>query len=68
VNREQRRARARLRAQLGTVQHSGACPDCDADVSLTEMADAPGVFVAEVRHDPTCPRYRAIVAQREEHR
>lgn len=55
MNRAQRRARGRLRAQVGYHPSAGACPDCDADLALAEMTDAPGVFVAEVRHDPTCP-------------
>jgi hypothetical protein len=32
------------------------CPDCDADVTITELA--PGVYGGSVEHD-TCPWYTA---------
>jgi hypothetical protein len=34
-----------------------ACPDCDADVTITELA--PGVYGGSVEHDDTCPWYTA---------
>lgn len=41
----------------------GGCGDCNA---VQEMREAePGVWILEVRHDPTCPTYRRIVAGRE---
>lgn len=44
------------------VRVIGACADCN---SVQEMREAePGVWVLEVRHDPTCPTYRRIVAGR----
>lgn len=38
------------------VEHSGACPDCDADARLTEWE--PGVYRLEIRHDDACPTHR----------
>jgi hypothetical protein len=44
------------------VRVMGGCGDCNA---VQEMRDAgPGVWVLEVRHDPTCPTFRRIVANR----
>ncbi|NYI42048.1 hypothetical protein [Demequina lutea] len=44
------------------VRVMGGCGDCNA---VQEMREAePGVWVLEVRHDPTCPTYRRIVARR----
>lgn len=44
------------------VRVMGGCADCNA---VQEMREAePGVWVLEVRHDPTCPTYRRIVAHR----
>lgn len=34
------------------------CPDCLSEQSL--MADSPGVMLLVVRHDRTCPSYRAM--------
>lgn len=34
------------------------CPDCDADVTVTE--DAPGLFTAVVGHDDSCRWYRVF--------
>lgn len=65
MTRRQRQARAFLRPAIGLHTDTNACPDCRADVSLVEAPGAPGVFVAEIRHDVTCPRYRQIVAERE---
>jgi len=41
----------------------GGCGDCTAVQEMSEVE--PGVFVLEIRHDPTCPTYRRIVARRE---
>ena len=35
------------------------CPDCDADVTIDEVE--PDLFTAVVRHDDSCPWYRAFV-------
>jgi hypothetical protein len=35
------------------------CPDCDADVTVTEAE--PGLFTGMVEHDGSCPWYRAFV-------
>lgn len=44
---------------IGKVtSHSGACPDCDADLAMTE--EEPGLFVATVLHDDTCPTLKEI--------
>ena len=37
------------------------CPDCDSDTDLVEHA--PGVWLAEVRHDETCPWFRDYQAR-----
>jgi hypothetical protein len=34
------------------------CPDCLSEQELVEHS--PGVMVLEVRHDETCPSYRAM--------
>lgn len=40
----------------------GGCANCTA---VQEMREAtPGVWVLEVRHDPTCATYLRIVARR----
>lgn len=44
------------------VRVMGGCANCRA---VQEMHEAePGVWVLEVRHDPTCPTYMRIVARR----
>lgn len=35
------------------------CSDCDADVTIDEAE--PDLFTAVVRHDESCPWYRAFV-------
>lgn len=37
----------------------GGCPDCDAEQVLSEWS--PGVLRLEVRHDATCPTWRAML-------
>ena len=44
-----------------TVQ--GGCADCDAFQELDLIA--PGIYGLTVRHDHTCPTYRAMVARRD---
>lgn len=34
------------------------CPDCTATQELTQYS--PGVMILEIRHDNTCPTYRAM--------
>jgi hypothetical protein len=65
MNRAQRRAAARREAkrdagrQLATAYADDhRCPDCLSEQSLVQHA--PGVMVLEVRHDRTCPSYRAM--------
>lgn len=65
MNREQRRQaerdRHRRAIREGVRAHAdrhGACPDCDAHLTIRD--DGSGVLVAEVRHDDTCPAYRAM--------
>ena len=36
-----------------------SCVDCDSDVTIVE--DEPDVFTVRVRHDDSCPWYRAFV-------
>jgi len=38
-----------------------ACPDCNATAGLREIH--PGVVVIEVRHDETCPTYKAMESE-----
>lgn len=56
MNREQRREAARN--DRLDPRDLYACPDCNADRVLTEIA--PGVYGLAVAHDQTCPTYRAI--------
>jgi hypothetical protein len=56
VNRRQRRRRAaeqQPRPGRREIAQSVACPDCDAEVMVTEIA--PRVFQGELCHDETCP-------------
>ncbi len=46
----------RTTAELAAVARY---PDCDADVTVTE--GEPDVFTVRVRHDDSCPCYRAFV-------
>jgi hypothetical protein len=52
VNRRTRRA-AGQRCSRGDVEQLVVCPDCNADVVVTEVA--PGVFQGDVYHDESCP-------------
>jgi hypothetical protein len=65
MNRAQRRAASRREAkqavgrQLATAYAAEyECPDCLSEQSLVEYS--PGVLLLEVRHDETCPSYRAM--------
>ncbi len=40
------------------LERAARCPDCDSRARLT--AYTPGVLILEVRHDDTCPTYRAM--------
>ena len=56
MNRRRKRATGQRRAASWTVPEVtqiAACPDCNADVTVTEVA--PGVFAGTVEHDDTCP-------------
>ncbi len=44
----------------GTLEHSGACPDCDATTELVDHGH--GLWLLEIRHDDTCPTYRRLLA------
>ena len=37
----------------------GGCDDCDAYQVITDDPTCPGVTVIQIRHDETCPYYRA---------
>lgn len=52
MNRRQRRA-AGIRRPRTDAERAVACPDCNADVSVVEIA--PGMNHGIVRHDDTCP-------------
>jgi hypothetical protein len=65
MNRAQRRATARREAKQAVGRQMAReyaadyrCPDCLSEQSLVEHS--PGVMVLEVRHDQTCPSYRAM--------
>jgi hypothetical protein len=64
MNRAQRRAASRREAkqavgrQIASAFADYRCPDCSSEQSLVEHA--PGVMLLEVRHDATCPTYRAM--------
>lgn len=54
-----RRVRDAFGRQLSrTMPHSEACPDCDATLTMQETS--PGVFVAVIEHDDTCPTFRRM--------
>lgn len=58
MSSSQDRMRGAFGQNLGrTTPHSGACPDCDATLRLVE--EDPGVFVATIFHDATCPSLAA---------
>ena len=44
--------------------NSGDCPDCAADTELVPNPDDPGVWHLNIRHDDTCPFFRAIQRKR----
>lgn len=44
------------------IRGIGGCGDCNAVQELTEVV--PGVWILEVRHDPTCSTYRRILSRR----
>ena len=48
----------RLLAQAMTDSRVAACEDCIARKELTEIR--PGLFTLEIKHDPTCPFFRAL--------
>lgn len=56
MNRRQRRDRDRRDRQPAPappgLRAAAACPDCDSDVTVTEVA--PGAYEGQVAHDPTC--------------
>ena len=43
---------------LAGVQQVTECPDCDSDVTITELS--PGVYRGQVAHDDTCPWYAQL--------
>jgi hypothetical protein len=53
VNRRQRRANGQHRPGCADIAKQAACPDCTADVVVTEVA--PKVFRGDVYHDESCP-------------
>ncbi len=57
AEREQRR-RAVCEGVRAHAEQHGACPDCDAHLSIRD--DGSGVLLGEVRHDDTCPTWRAM--------
>lgn len=57
---ERRRARLRIRGHEPGQDMTAAiaCPDCNADVAVVEVA--PGYFRGTVTHDETCPWFAAL--------
>lgn len=56
MNRRQRRDRQRRKGTRPAPPGMAAvigCPDCDSDVTVTEVA--PGVYQGQVAHDDSCP-------------
>lgn len=45
----------------GYSPSSGDCPDCDAYTELSR--DSTGIWHLSIRHDDTCPAYRAMKAR-----
>ena len=62
MNRPQRRAAGQRQCVPGLpdLAQVVACPDCNADVTITEIA--PGVLDATVAHDDTCPWYGRLTS------
>jgi hypothetical protein len=62
VNRAERRhnhkARVRMFANPGDMVQAARCPDCDSDVTITEIS--PGVYRGQVEHDDSCPWYAEL--------
>jgi hypothetical protein len=52
MNRGQRRATGHHRA-VHKMLHAAACPDCDSDVTVIEVA--PDIYQGIVEHDDSCP-------------
>jgi|1185.fasta_scaffold1377328_2 hypothetical protein len=52
MNRRDRRATGQRRS-LADMERAAACPDCNADVTMTEVA--PNVYSGTVVHADTCP-------------
>lgn len=48
----------RLLAQAMTDPRVAACQDCIARKELTEIR--PGIYTLEIKHNPTCPFFRAL--------
>lgn len=68
MNRRERRAAARRRppAPLGLPLAAAVryrCPDCLSE-NGTPTTGSAGVWRVEIRHDDTCPTYRALVITR----
>lgn len=51
----------------GYFPSSGDCPDCDADTELVANPEHPGIWHLNIRHDDTCPSYRAMKDRRPNH-
>lgn len=58
MNRAERRRNRKW--TTSEVASESRCPDCDADVTVIEVA--PGMFCGQVAHDDTCPWWRAYKA------
>ncbi len=54
--RDRRQGQKNTHPAPGGMIEATRCPDCDSEVRFTEQA--PGIWSAEVRHDPTCSWWR----------
>ncbi|WP_146194856.1 hypothetical protein [Gordonia paraffinivorans] len=66
MNRRERRRAARsdpgkYRDMIAALTPMLRCPDCNSDIELT---DVDGLLTVLVRHDDTCPVYRAMQGER----
>lgn len=61
MTRRERRAANRARKGAQQIAENYQCPDCQSENELEELA--PCVFQLNVRHDETCPWYRAHRAE-----
>ena len=62
MNRRDRRRsqRGQRRPPPGVLDAVARCPDCDSDVTVTQVA--PGAYQGQVEHDDSCPWFARFQA------